>query len=116
MIVTTSKSSQISLIIVKNYIITILNCLMIKMELIKFKFFSKKWENWIRYSEEYSVIINVNLSKGILYGFCRKGFDYYKINNNSKKLLNVRILKTKEKYYVLSLLHQIKESVIIWLR
>lgn len=79
-------------------------------------FFPKNGENWIRYSEEYSVIINVNLSKGILYGFCRKGFDYYKINNNSKKTLKCAYIENQREILRFESTPSDKESVIIWLR
>ena len=78
--------------------------------------FPKNGENWIRYSEEYSVIINVNLSKGILYGFCRKGFDYYKINNNSKKTLKCAYIENQREILGFESTPSDKESVIIWLR
>ena len=79
-------------------------------------FYPKNGENWIRYSEEYSVIINVNLSKGILYGFCRKGFDYYKINNNSKKTLKCAYIENQREILRFESTPSDKESVIIWLR
>lgn len=50
-------------------------------------FYPKNGESWIRWNDKYSIDINVNLSKGLSYGFCRVGFDYHKINGDDKKTL-----------------------------
>lgn len=50
-------------------------------------FYPKNGESQIRWDEKYSIDINVNLSKGLSCGFCRAGFDYYRINGNDKKTL-----------------------------
>lgn len=50
-------------------------------------FYPKNGESWIRWEDKYSIDINVNLSKGLPYGFCRAGFDYRRINGDDKKTL-----------------------------
>lgn len=53
-------------------------------------YYPKNGEDWIEWNKNCSVDINVNLSKGTEYGFCRLGFSYTRIRESeSEKFLKV---------------------------
>lgn len=48
-------------------------------------YYPKNGESWISWNKEYSIDIKVNLSKGTEYGFCRVGFSYSRIEEQSRE-------------------------------
>lgn len=55
-------------------------------------------KDWIEWNEKYSICINVNLSKGIDWGFCKVGFAYSLITiiGDEKQLILAYLDKDKE--------------------
>lgn len=82
-------------------------------------FYPKNGESWIRWEKDYSVDINVNLSKGLPFGFCREGFDYQKIldnDNNGEFLKCAYIRNEKEILRFKDSFSCDKDDIIVWLR
>lgn len=80
-------------------------------------FYPKNGESWIRWDDEYSIDINVNLSKGLSYGFCRAGFDYYKkICNNDDKTLKCAYIENEKEILRFNDFSDSEANTIIWLR
>jgi len=80
-------------------------------------FYPENGESWIRWKNEYSIDINVNLSKGLLYGFCRVGFDYYKIiSNNSFKTLKCAYIENEKEILCFDDSSCSEYNIIIWSR
>jgi hypothetical protein len=48
-------------------------------------YYPKNDESWISWDKNYSVDVKVNLSKGTEYGFCRVGFSYSRIEEQSRE-------------------------------
>lgn len=48
-------------------------------------YYPRNGEDWIRKEKKHSICIRVNLSKGCESGFCRIGFEYYKIKKDNQK-------------------------------
>ena len=67
--------------------------------------------------KKYSIDINVNLSKGLVYGFCRVGFDYHKIiSNNSVKTLKCAYIENEKEILRFNGISCNEDNTIIWLR
>lgn len=80
-------------------------------------FYPKNGESWIIWEDKYSVDINVNLSKGLSYGFCREGFDYYKkIRNNEDKILKCAYIENEKEILRFNDFSFNKDNTIIWVR
>ena len=80
-------------------------------------FYPKNGESWIRWEDKYSIDINVNLSKGLLYGFCREGFDYYKKTcNNDDKTLKCAYIENEKEILRFNDFSCNKDNTIIWIR
>ena len=80
-------------------------------------FYPKNGESWIRWDDKYSIDINVNLSKGLLYGFCRVGFDYHKImSNNSVKTLKCAYIENEKEILRFDNSPCCEDNTIIWSR
>ncbi len=80
-------------------------------------FYPKNGESWIRWNEKYSIDINVNLSKGLAYGFCRVGFDYYKcICNNDYKTLKCAYIENGKEILRFNKFSSGEGNIIIWIR
>lgn len=79
-------------------------------------FYPKNGESWIRWNDKYSVNINVNLSKGLSYGFCREGFDYHKICNNEYKTLKCAYIENGKEILRFDDISYEKNNLLIWIR
>ena len=74
-------------------------------------------ESWIRWEDKYSIDINVNLSKGLSYGFCREGFDYYKKTcNNNDKPLKCAYIENEKEILRFNDFSCNKDNTIVWIR
>lgn len=49
-------------------------------------YFPKNGEDWIRRDDNYSITVNLNLSKGVDLGFCKTGFDYSIVGEEERML------------------------------
>ncbi len=80
-------------------------------------FYPKNGESWIRWEEKYSIEINVNLSKGLAYGFSRIGFDYHKIMGNSDyKTLKCAYIGNGKEILRFDGCSCCEDDLIIWVR
>jgi hypothetical protein len=80
-------------------------------------FYPKNGESWIRWEDKYSIDINVNLSKGLSYGFCREGFDYYKKTcDNDDKTLKCAYIENEKEILRFNGISCNEDNTIIWLR
>lgn len=80
-------------------------------------FYPKNGESWIRWDDEYSIDIKVNLSKGLSYGFCRAGFDYYKkICHNYDETLKCAYIENGKEMLRFNDFSDSEANTIIWLR
>ena len=80
-------------------------------------FYPKNGESWIRWDEKYSIDINVNLSKGLAYGFCRAGFDYYKnICDKDYKTLKYAYIVNEKEILRFNDFSWGENNIIIWIR
>lgn len=80
-------------------------------------FYPKNGESWIRWDDKYSIDINVNLSKGLSYGFCRAGFDYYRINGDDKKSLKCAYIENGREIMRFNNFSGSEDNIIIiWIR
>lgn len=80
-------------------------------------FYPKNGESWIRWEDNCSVDINVNLSKGLSYGFCREGFDYYKkICNNDYETLKCAYIENEKEILRFNGFSCNEDNTIIWIR
>lgn len=80
-------------------------------------FYPKNGESWIRWKDKYSIDINVNLSKGLSYGFCRVGFDYYKKTCiNDDKILKCAYIENEKEILRFNDISCNKDNTIIWIR
>lgn len=79
-------------------------------------FYPKNGESWIRWNDKYSVNVNVNLSKGLSYGFCREGFDYHKIFNNEYKTLKCAYIKNEKEILRFNDISCEEDNIFIWIR
>lgn len=80
-------------------------------------FYPKNGESWIRWEDKYSIDINVNLSKGLSYGFCREGFDYYKKTcNNDDKPLKCAYIENEKEILRFNDFSCNKDNTIVWIR
>lgn len=79
--------------------------------------YPKNGENYIRYNDAYSVTIKVNLSKGLEYGFIRRGFDYCQLlSNNKVTLLQVTFIEDEKELLRFNTLSADKYNKTIWIR
>lgn len=80
-------------------------------------FYPKNGERWIRWDDKYSIDVNVNLSKGLSCGFCRVGFDYYRINGDEEKTLKCAYIENdKEIMRFNDFLCSEDNKIMIWIR
>lgn len=80
-------------------------------------FYPKNGESWIRWDDKYSIDINVNLSKGLSCGFCREGFDYYKINGEDKETLKYAYIENDKEIMRFNSFSCSEDNIImIWIR
>ena len=78
-------------------------------------FYPKNGERWITWNEDYSIDINVNLSKRLEFGFCREGFDYRKISCNRHKELKVAYIENGKEILNFESSKNYR-GIIIWIR
>ena len=80
-------------------------------------FYPKNGESWIRWDDKHSIDINVNLSKGLSCGFCREGFDYYKINGEDEETLKYAYIENDKEIMRFKSFSCSEDNIImIWIR
>lgn len=79
-------------------------------------YYPKNGEGWINWDEKYSIEIQVNLSKGVEFGFCKVGFGYSRIIEENEKFLQIAYISGDkeifrfERFYV----SDVDDKKILW--
>ena len=79
-------------------------------------YYPKNGETWISWDDKYSIDINVNLSKGLSYGFWRVGFDYMKICDDNNETLKYAYIENEKEISRFNYNLREKNNMIICLR
>ena len=77
-------------------------------------FYPKNGESWIRWNENYSIAINVNLSKVLSFRFCGEGYYYNKKFNNDYNTLKCTYIE--KEIFLFNSFSYSEDNAIIWYR